>query len=139
MSDERLLGPASVRWNDYVGTAAADDADAITRTRSLYAVAGLDRDRWFIVSMDLEWRDETQSVTVYAYDRARVDASVADVAALIEQGSDIPVTAFHLDDRKQVEAFRAEAFKRMAVRLVASGVRDQRLSIDQHQRVGSSG
>jgi hypothetical protein len=139
MSDERLLGPASVRWNDYVGTAAADDADAITRTRSLYAMAGLDRDRWFIVSMDLEWRDEAQSVTVYAYDRSRADASVADVTALIEQGSDIPVTAFHLDDPEQVEAFRAEAFKRMAVRLVASGVRDQRLSINQHQRVGSSG
>ena len=139
MSDEHLLGPASVRWNDYVGTAAADDADAITRNRSLYAIAGLDRDRWFIVSMDLEWRDETHLVTLYAYDRARTDASAADVEALIDQGSDIPVTAFHLDEPQQVEAFRVEAFKRMAVRLVASGVRDQRLSIDQHQRVGSSG
>ena len=46
------LGSAKARWNDYVGTAAADDADAILDTRSLYEIVELDRDQWAIVGID---------------------------------------------------------------------------------------
>jgi hypothetical protein len=54
MDDERLvLGPADARWNDYVGTAAADDAPVVAGLASLYSIAGVDRDRWTIVGMDL--------------------------------------------------------------------------------------
>ena len=45
MNVQRRLGAASVRWNDYVGTAAADDADALLDRPSLYEVAGIDRGR----------------------------------------------------------------------------------------------
>ena len=43
MAPTRPLDAASTTWNDYVGTAAADDADATLGTRSLYDLAALDR------------------------------------------------------------------------------------------------
>ena len=52
-----------------MGTAAADDADAVLATRSLYAIAGLDRERWTIVGLDLAL-GEASGVVVYAVDRA---------------------------------------------------------------------
>lgn len=52
LGEQSRLGSAQVRWNDYVGTAAADAAQALLNTRSLYEVAGLDRDRWTIVGVD---------------------------------------------------------------------------------------
>lgn len=134
MSDERLLGPASVTWNDYRGTAAADDADAIANSRSLYEMSGLDRDRWTIVSIDLDRRDAQQQVTVYAFDR--VGHGVRSQAELLEYGQQaglLPVTAFHLDDPAQVDAFRQEAFKRTSVRLVAREISDHQLTIERHE------
>jgi hypothetical protein len=50
------LGSAQARWNDYVGTAAADDAAAILAIRSLHEVVSLDRDRWTIGASTSRWR-----------------------------------------------------------------------------------
>ena len=110
------LGSAQVRWNDYVGTAAADDADAVLATRSLYAIAGLDRERWTIVGLDLALGEAT-GVVVYAVDRA------GDAAAL--EAAEVPVTAFRLSASTRLDEFLAEAFKRVSVRLVASAVHDK--------------
>jgi hypothetical protein len=41
-----LLGPANTRFNDYVGTVAADDAEAVKDQPSLYEIANIDRDRY---------------------------------------------------------------------------------------------
>ena len=49
------LGSAQARWNDYVGTAAADDTTAILDARSLYEIVGLDR--WAIVGIDFSLAD----------------------------------------------------------------------------------
>jgi hypothetical protein len=68
-SMQSRLGSAQVRWNDYVGTAAADDADAVLDTRSLYEIAGLDRDRWTIVGIDFTLDDAQEIVVIYAADR----------------------------------------------------------------------
>jgi hypothetical protein len=71
-----LLGSARVRWNDYVGTAAADDADALLATRSLYEISGVDRDRWTIVGMDFSRGLPLEQVVNYAVDRAAVQQDV---------------------------------------------------------------
>ena len=47
---QQTLGPVSAQWNDYVGTAAADEALAVHNKPSLYQLANLDRDRWAIVA-----------------------------------------------------------------------------------------
>ena len=70
MDLHRQLDAASTTWNDYVGTAAADDAHAFHGTRSLYDLAGLDRDRWVVVAVDLAVHSTAPEVVVYALDRS---------------------------------------------------------------------
>lgn len=130
------LGSASAYWNDYVGTAAADDAAAVLSAPSLYQMAGLDRDRWTIVSIDIERADAEHRVTVYACDRQQDGlAGQADLADLGRQSGGLPVTAFHLDDPDRVEVFRLEAFKRLAIRLTARGLADTRLTVSRHEQL----
>ena len=114
------LGSAQVRWNDYVGTAAADDADAVLATRSLYEIAGLDRDRWMVVGLDLALGDAA-GVVVYAVDR--------DGGAEALEAEEVPVTAFRLSASTTLDSFLAEAFKRVSVRLMASSVHDKQFVV----------
>lgn len=115
------LGSAQVRWNDYVGTAAADDADAVLDTRSLYEIAGLDRDRWTIVGIDFAVDDATEMVVVYAANR--------DDDVLSADTDEVAVTAFNLAPSVQLTAFLREAFKRVSVRLLSSAVVDKQLLV----------
>ena len=124
-----MLGPAAVRWNDYVGTAAADDADAVLDRPSLYELAGVDRGRYTIVGVDLTIWEETTTASVYAVDRVgeRLE-SHADIDELGRQRGEIPVVEFPLPSRA-VEEFLDDAFKRIALRLVARGVREHQLVV----------
>ena len=125
----RVLGPAAVRWNDYVGTAAADDADALLDRPSLYEVAGIDRGRYTIVGVDLTIWEDTTTVTLYAVDRvAHRLESHADIEELGRERGDIPVVEFVLPSQ-QVEEFLSHAFKRISLRLVSRGVREQELVV----------
>ena len=134
--EQGVLGPAVVRWNDYVGTAAADDADAIGKTRSLYDLAGLDRDRWTILAIELSVLEAEPRVTLYAVDRLSGDPGVrGDLDELSKTRGHIPVSAFHLTGPTQVDAFLNDAFKRVSIRLVARGVRDETLVVQDEQRV----
>lgn len=114
------LGSAQVRWNDYVGTAAADDADAVLATRSLYEIAGLDRDRWMVVGLDLALGDAA-GVVVYAVDRDRGSEAL--------EAEEVPVTAFRLSASTTLDSFLAEAFKRVSIRLMASSVHDKQFVV----------
>lgn len=111
-----MLGPAAVRWNDYVGTAAADDANALPGAPSLYEVAGLDRENWFIVGVDLGVWEREPRVTVYAVDRTPGQAqTLADLDDLADVNG-LPVTAFQISPSSRVEEFIEEAFQRIAIR-----------------------
>jgi hypothetical protein len=66
----RVLGPASTNFNDYLGTVAADDAEAVMYEPSLYELAELDRDRYTILAVDLRVEGRT-TATVYAIDRVQ--------------------------------------------------------------------
>ena len=124
-----MLGPAAVRWNDYVGTAAADDADAVLDRPSLYELAGVDRGRYTIVGVDLISWEETTTASVYAVDRVgeRLE-SQTDIDELGRQRGEIPVVEFPLPSQA-VEEFLDDAFKRIALRLVARGVREHQLVV----------
>jgi len=130
VTEHQVLGPASAGWSDYVGTAAAEDAVALLGSPSLYELAGVDRERWTILGIDIAV-DETTTVTVYAFDRQTHSmVSVEEIERLGWESGQIPVTAFPLADA-HVEAFVDEAFKRLSVRLVARPVRDQRLVVQE--------
>lgn len=123
-----MLGPATAGWSDYVGTAAAEDAIATLGSPSLYELAGVDRERWTILGIDIAV-DEATEVTVYAFDRqSHAVVSVEEIERLGWESGQIPVTAFAVDDA-QVEAFIEDAFKRLSIRLVARAVRDQALVV----------
>lgn len=130
--EQSRLGSAQVRWNDYVGTAAADDADAVLDRRSLYEVAGLDRDRWTVVGIEFTLDESAEQVVVYATDRL-----VEPAPAAVETG-ELTVTAFHLSPSTELRAFLAEAFKRVSVRLVSSAVQDLQLVVAGRDQLTST-
>jgi hypothetical protein len=111
MDDERLvLGPADARWNDYVGTAAADDAPVVAGLASLYSIAGVDRDRWTIVGMDLSRWDQTHRVVVYPVDRLQPEP---------EGEEEPPLAALPLPDSVRMEDFIVKAFQGISIRLMS--------------------
>lgn len=138
MDTNRRLDAASTTWNDYVGTAAADDADAFSTHQSLYALAGLDRERWVVVAVDLAVRSSEPEVTVYAIDREGQDGSAFDIDAVIATNGYVPVTAVRLSVTDQVEAFLNDAFRRVAVRLVARGFREETLVVNRELTVSGT-
>ena len=125
----RVLGPASARWNDYVGTAAADDADALLDRPSLYELAGIDRGRYTIVAVDLSVWETTTTVSLYAVDRLehRLEGHT-DLEELARTRGEIPVVEFGLPSQ-HVEEFLENAFKRISIRLVGRGVREHQLNV----------
>jgi len=126
--EPRRLGSAQTRWNDYVGTAAADDADAILDARSLYEIVGLDRDRWAIVGIDFSLEAASDHVVVYAMDRA----SAASEKPLDDRP--LPVTAFHLGTSLRLDEFLREVFKRVSVRLLSTAAGHRELLVAEHRR-----
>jgi hypothetical protein len=128
----RVLGAASTPFNDYVGTVAADDAEAIKDRRSLYELAQIDRDRYTIVGIDLEV-DRAATATVYAIDR--VEQAVVRQVEIVELGQsrgEIPVAAFEVPE-PNVEDFIRHAFRRILVRLVTQDLHDQVLVVIEPQ------
>lgn len=119
------LDRAQTRWNDYRGTAAADDAFVVLGSRSLYEIADLDRSRWTIVGIDATLPTSTEPVTVYAVDRL----------AESEDRDELGVTAFHLSPSTQVDQFLADAFQRVSIRLVSTLATDRELRVDTHVRL----
>ncbi|MBB3326223.1 hypothetical protein [Microlunatus antarcticus] len=123
------LGPALASWNDFVGTAAADESGPTTTGPSLYEVAGLDPAAWIILSVDLDSAGPASSLVVYALDR-RVHGvgSYADLVELGQQTGELGVTAFELTG-PEARRLGASAFERLSVRLVARPFHDQRLVV----------
>lgn len=121
MEDARLvLGPADARWNDYVGTAAADDAPAVGGVASLYSIAGVDRDRWTIVGMDVSRWEQNHRVVVYAVDRE---------LSAQEGEEEPPLTALRLPDSVSMEDFIARAFQGISIRLMSRLHQGRRLPV----------
>ena len=125
---QQALGPVSAQWNDYVGTAAADEALAVQNTPSLYELANLDRDRWAIVAVDLDVQlGDKASVRVYAVDRREHNIRYTDdILDLAQNLGALPVMRFTLPE-PYVEDFIKQAFKRISIRLVARQAREQLL------------
>ena len=94
----RVLGPASTNFNDYLGTVAADDAEAVKGQPSLYELADIDRDRYTILAVDLRI-DGSVSATVYAIDR--IEHGITRHAEIVDLGNSegmipvVPLTSAH--------------------------------------------
>ena len=129
-SDSTVLGAVTVQYDDYVGTAAADDADALIAGRSLYQMVGLDRDQWLIVSVELARSQHSDRVSVYAIDRYKHPLSgLADLEAGPDFAFGVPVVAFDLPASVPAQDFMTEAFQRISVRLTLQSVTGQSLNV----------
>jgi hypothetical protein len=128
----RVLGPAATRFNDDMGTVAADDAEAIRDRPSLYELAHIDRDRFTIVGIDLKV-DGPTTATVYAIDRIEQAALRQPEIVELELGEtagEIPVVPFDIPE-PNVEYFIRHAFRRISVRLVTQDLRDRVLVVPE--------
>jgi hypothetical protein len=124
----RVLGPASTNFNDYLGTVAADDAEAVLYEPSLYELADLDRDRYTILAVDLRVEGRT-TATVYAIDRVEhPDAVPSEIAEPGQSQDDVPVVRFDLPEAS-AEEFIRHAFSRISVRLVTQPLHDHALVV----------
>jgi hypothetical protein len=122
-----VLGPASARWNDYVGTAAADDAAVLLNRPSLYELAEIDRDKWMILSVDVTRTAEGTTVTVYAIDKiAHHIVKDSDLDDLGDAAGELPVSPFVLRS-ESADQFLDEAFTSISIRLVARDAQGHRL------------
>ena len=131
----QMLGPASTRFNDYIGTVAADDAEAVKDRPSLYELAQIDRDRFTIVAMDLKV-DGQATATVYAIDRVEQPVvRSADIADSGEAKGGIPVLPFKVPE-PNVEDFIRYAFRRISVRLVTRDLGDKVLTVIEPRQAG---
>jgi hypothetical protein len=126
----RELGPATTNFNDYVGTVAADDAEAVLDQPSLYELAQINRDRYTILAIDLKV-DGPVRATVYAIDRVEHGITLhAEIADLGQRDGEIPVVRFDLPE-PNVDDFIRHAFKRISVRLVLQLLRDHVLVVTE--------
>jgi hypothetical protein len=126
----RELGPATTNFHDYVGTVAADDAEAVLDQPSLYELAQIDRDRYTILAIDLKV-DGPVRATVYAIDRVEHGITLhAEIADLGQRDGEIPVVRFDLPE-PNVDDFIRHAFKRISVRLVLQLLRDHVLVVTE--------
>jgi len=108
------VGFASTRWNDYVGTVAADDAAVLPGVPSLYELTGLDRSHWIVVGVDLKVTAKVPELVILAAARGPEAAKVED---LVDASGRLPVTAFSITEPDQVQRFFTEAFGQLSIRL----------------------
>ena len=121
------LGPAAVMWNDFVGSAAADEVRWGPHG-GLYELAGLDPDAWMILGVDLVLNGENEHARVYALDKhAQHVAGHEDLLELAYNDGELTVDAFEIEP-DSARRFR-DMFNTVAIRLIARGVSDQRLVV----------
>ena len=130
------LGPAHTRFNDYVGTVAADDAEAVKDQPSLYELAGIDRERFTILAVDVTV-DSQVTATVYAIDRVELGiARHAEISELSETRRDIPVVSFDIP-QPNVKDLIKHAFNRISIRMVTQTLRDHLLVVSDSVHSGT--
>jgi hypothetical protein len=133
-----VLGPAHTRFNDYVGTVAADDAEVVKDQPSLYELADVDRDRYTILAVDLSI-DGPVTATVYAIDRVEHGITRhSELAELSASRRQIPVVAFDIPE-PNVEDLIRHAFGRISIRLVTQHLPDLVLVVTESSSIEDIG
>jgi hypothetical protein len=133
-----VLGPAHTRFNGYVGTVAADDAEVVKDQPSLYELADVDRDRYTILVVDLSI-DGPVTATVYAIDRVEHGITRhSELAELSASRSQIPVVAFDIPE-PNAEELISHAFGRISIRLVTQHLPDLVLVVTEPSSIQDLG
>jgi hypothetical protein len=133
-----VLGPAHTRFNDYLGTVAADDAEVVKDQPSLYELADIDRDRYTILAVDLNI-DGPVTATVYAIDRVEQGIKRhSEIAELSASQQQVPVVAFDIPE-PNVEDLIRHTFRRISIRLVPQHLQDLVLVVTEPSSIEDIG
>lgn len=130
-SDEPVL-PASVQYNDYVGTAAADGHGGAS-LRELADIVGLDLDRYTIVGFEFRRTHlrDGDGLTIFAIDEEALDG--LDLNRYVAQHGEVPITDFLVHDLAARDVLY-RGLKRLEVQLLVEwlpeGVPLRRVSRD---------
>jgi hypothetical protein len=125
-----VLGPATTNFNDYLGTVAADDAEAVLYEPCPHELVDLDRDRYTILAVDLRVEGRT-TATVYATDRvSHPDAVPSEIGVRCPNQCDVPMVRFDLPEAS-AEEFIRHAFSRISIRLVTQPLHDHAVVVTQ--------
>ncbi|WP_146249244.1 hypothetical protein [Curtobacterium sp. MCLR17_042] len=128
------LGPAHVQYDQWLGTAAAED-DITVNSDDLYEVVGLDRTKWTIIGIEFFDGTSTRAsrVTVQALDRAKhglQHAQHEELRAFTDSRGHLPVTSFEVHGT-QAEDITKRVFKRYMVRLTTASFADAPLRVEE--------
>jgi hypothetical protein len=128
---ENLLGPASVQYNDLVGTSAADESDNRHDTTGLKAALGLESSEWSIVGYSLYQSLGDPKISVFAANRHELGIkSFEDYAEFSANNGAVPVTQFFVTWPGTLGEFVDYAFKRFDVHLVTKGFSNAGIQLD---------
>ena len=134
-----ILAHASVTYGDWIGTAAADEHQTIGHL-DLYEVAGLDPDRWWILSIDITGVGIDKGYFyVYAVDRQAT--SITDYESLQLHGrghGKIPVTSFLVHDIA-AETLIRESFTQFHLQLRHRSLGELPLEVEDTQDLNYTG
>lgn len=130
------LGPASTDWNDFIGTAAADDLElSDTQHRTLYQLAELNPARWLIAAVDVVFGGRGPRVVIYAVDKTPSGVgSYADLLDVADAHGELEVVAVELADVTGSDSLLDDLFQRVTVRLIARGLKDVPLVVVNSDR-----
>ena len=105
MQDGFIWGDAQVTYPGWQGTAQLDER---MTGRSLYKVIGLDRDKWFVIGLDIGGGEPSHDLRVVAVHRDLVPVG-GDVLPRIaaSNGGEIPATEFLVRDVNPYEVLQA--------------------------------
>jgi hypothetical protein len=136
-----ILRNATVQYGDFIGSAAADRADA--GSLGLNEVVGIDAEKWWILAIEIyaaEPADLTEDcVRVFAVDRAREGINTAaELQAYGTEHGTIPVTEFQVHDVSAAEIVR-NSFKRLAVQLRSRSLEQLELNVVSEDSLNYSG
>jgi hypothetical protein len=126
------ISPASVQYNDAVGTAAADRADALVGAKSLEELIGLSGTSWTIVGYHIYRSVNSWSFHFYAANTAELGINAHEDFASVERKlGHIPVRDFSLPHGVDSEEVFTALFKRFSVTMIHRGLKDYQLSVTE--------
>jgi hypothetical protein len=121
---------ASVQYDDLVGTAAADRADALVHNKSVEELTGLTETPWKIVGYRIYRSASSWNFHLFAANADELGIKSHDDFARVEKElGHIPVRDFALPHVVDPEKVFAALFKRFSVEMTYKGISNLQLAV----------
>ncbi len=125
-----LLTQASVQYDDFVGTVAADTADGLIHTKSIEELTGLTDSPWKIVGYRIYRSASSWNFHLFAANADELGIKSHDDFARVEKElGHLPVRDFALPHDVDPEKVFAALFKRFSVEMTHKGISNLQVAV----------